>query len=200
MRKSILLLSIALWLGWSPAARAQLSGQFVGAVTDPSGSAVPEAKITVIEMATGFSRSVTAGAEGFYSVPSLRPAVYKITVAAPGFRTSAQEGITLEADQSATVNFKLILGAVTETVSITASAVQVDTSTGTIKQVIDSARIVFQLLQPLQLQQPEQLGKRRRLREYPRRRRSAHRPTGSQAASFLVRTPQWAAVACLRIL
>jgi len=141
MKKSILLLSIAL-LGWSPAARAQLSGQFVGAVTDPSGSAVPEAKITVIEMATGFSRSVTAGAEGFYSVPSLRPAVYKITVEAPGFRTSAQEGITLEADQSATVNFKLILGAVTETVSITASAVQVDTSTGTIKQVIDSARIV----------------------------------------------------------
>ncbi len=142
MRKSILLLSIALLLGWSPAARAQLSGQFVGAVTDPSGSAVPEAKITVIELATGFSRSVTAGAEGFYSVPSLRPAVYKITVEAPGFRTSAQEGITLEADQSATVNFKLILGAVTETVSITASAVQVDTSTGTIKQVIDSARIV----------------------------------------------------------
>ena len=107
MKKNILILIFALLS--STTARAQLSGQFVGSVTDPSGSAVPEAKVTVIEVATGFSRSVVAGVEGFYSVPSLRPAVYKITVEAPGFHTSAQDGITLEADQSATVNFKLVL-------------------------------------------------------------------------------------------
>ena len=96
----------------------------------------------MIEAGTGFSRSVNTGAEGFYTVPALRPAVYKITVEAPGFRTSIENGVTLEAEQSATVNFTLTLGSVTDTVSVTASAAQVNTSTGTLKQVVDSARIV----------------------------------------------------------
>src|SRR5262244_1817869 len=137
-RLSYALLSLAL----CGAAKGQLTGEFVGTVTDPSGSAVAGAKVTVTETATQFSRSVQTGVEGFYSAPSLRPALYRISVEAPGFRTVMQDGVTLAADQKQTVNFTLELGAVTETVSITAAAVQVDTTTGTIRQVVDSARIV----------------------------------------------------------
>ncbi|MDQ6699145.1 MAG: carboxypeptidase regulatory-like domain-containing protein, partial [Acidobacteriota bacterium] len=121
---------------------AQGLAQLVGSITDPSGSAVPGANVTVTEVATGSTRSVVSGGEGFYAVPSLRPAVYKVTVEAPGFRAMTEQGLKLEADQAATVNFKLQLGAITETVSITANAAQVDVSTGTIKQVVDGARIV----------------------------------------------------------
>jgi hypothetical protein len=129
-------------LVWASTARAQVTGQFAGAVTDPTGSAVPGAKITVTEVATGFTRSVTTGSEGFYTIPSLRPTVYRITVSAAGFSSLMQDGVTLAADQRATVNFKLELGAVTESINITATAVQVDTTSGAIRQVVDSERIL----------------------------------------------------------
>src|ERR1700731_2779042 len=88
--------------GWSSALRAQSSGEFVGTVTDPSGAPVAGARVTTTETATGLQRTTVTGAEGFYTVPSLRPASYKISVEAPGFRTSVEPGITLEADQKAT--------------------------------------------------------------------------------------------------
>ena len=97
MRKLSLVLGVLL-CSYS-AINAQSSGEFVGSVIDPSGSPVPGAKITVTEMATDLSRIAISGGEGFYSIPALRPALYRITVEAPGFRTSAQEGIRLEAEQ-----------------------------------------------------------------------------------------------------
>ena len=122
--------------------RAQNTGELLGAVTDATGAVVTGAKVTVTETATGLTRSVNTGSDGFYTVSSLRPTVYKITVEAPGFRTITQEELTLQADQRATVNFKLELGAVTEKVEVRASTVQVDTVTGTIRQVVDTARIL----------------------------------------------------------
>src|SRR5262249_47561837 len=115
-----------------------------GTVSDPSGAPVPGAKVTVTETATGLSRSTVTGAEGFYTLPALRPALYRTTVEAAGFHTAALAEIRLEADQKATPNFKLELGAVTETVTVdgTGGALQVDTVTGTIRQVVDNERIL----------------------------------------------------------
>src|SRR5579862_5882255 len=121
---------------------AQGSGEFVGTVSDPAGSVISGAKVTVIEVGTGFSRSVDTNSEGSYTVPSLRPSDYILRVEAPGFRAYTQTGITLRADQSATVNIKLELGATSESIQIVANSVQVDTSTSTIKQVVDEERIV----------------------------------------------------------
>lgn len=114
----------------------------MGSVTDPSGGAIGSAKVTVTEAATGFSRSTNTSLEGFYRFPSLRPAVYNLTVEAPGFRTYTQSGITLLADQTATVNVSLDLGATTETVSVVGESVQVDTATATIQQVVEEKRII----------------------------------------------------------
>lgn len=139
--RQVLLLSIVA-LGWSSAMRAQSSAEFIGTVTDPSGAPVAGAKVTTTEAATGLQRTATTSGEGFYTLPSMRPAAYKMSVESPGFRTSIESGVTLEADQKATVNFKLELGAVSETVSVQASTSQVDTSTGTIRQVVDTSRIV----------------------------------------------------------
>ncbi len=123
-------------------AHAQGLGQFVGIVTDPSGSAIPLAKITATEAGTGFTRSVMTNNEGYYVIPSLRPSTYNLMVEATGFRSYYQEGVTLGADQKATVNVKLEVGAVTETVKVTGSAAQVDTSTATMKQVVDQHQII----------------------------------------------------------
>lgn len=121
---------------------AQTTSAIQGIVTDASGAAIANARVSVTEIATGLNREVTTGPDGLYSVPTLRPTVYKTSVTASGFRTFTQDNITLQSDQIATVNFKLEVGAVNESIEVRATAVQVDTATGTISQVIDTARIL----------------------------------------------------------
>jgi hypothetical protein len=121
---------------------AQGLGEFVGTVNDPSGAIIAGAKVTATEVGTGFVRSVNTSVEGFYTIQSLRPSNYTLTVEAPGFRAFSQTGLTLGADQSATVNVKLEVGATTESIQIVANSVQVDTSTSTIRQVVDESRLV----------------------------------------------------------
>jgi Carboxypeptidase regulatory-like domain/TonB-dependent Receptor Plug Domain len=128
---------------WLSLANAQNVSGFIGTVTDPSGAPVPGAKITVTERATQLSRSTVSSSEGFYTIPALRPALYRTTVEAAGFRSMAIEEIRLEADQKATVNFKLELGALAESVVVTGTGVlQVDTVTATLRQVVDNERIL----------------------------------------------------------
>ncbi|MEO8594071.1 MAG: carboxypeptidase regulatory-like domain-containing protein [Candidatus Solibacter sp.] len=112
-----------------------------GTVSDASGAIVPNAKVTAIEVETGLTRSTITNTDGLFTVGSLRPAKYTLTVESPGFRAFSQTGITLETDQAATINVKLEIGAATEQVTVEASPAQVDTTTPTLKQVIDSARI-----------------------------------------------------------
>src|SRR5690242_7943179 len=134
--------TIVFCLAFSALLQAQGLGEFVGTVTDPSGAVVAGAKVTAAEAGTGFSRSVITSNEGFYAIPSLRPAHYNLSVQAEGFRNFSQTGIQLQADQSATINVKLDLGATTETVSIVAEAAQVDTTTSTLRQVMDGEKMM----------------------------------------------------------
>lgn len=140
--KHRLYLPVFAFLACSLAANAQNTSAIQGLVTDASNAAVAGAKVTVTEIATGLNREVTTGSDGLYSVPTLRPTVYKVSVEATGFRTLTQDNITVQSDQIATLNFKLEVGALTESVVVTATAAQVDTATGTISQVIDTARIL----------------------------------------------------------
>src|ERR1035438_4970987 len=113
-----------------------------GRVTDPSDSVVAGAVVTVTEVETSVQRTTVANADGLYTVSGLRPTTYTIKVEARGFRTVARTGITLLANDVATVNLKLELGATSDTVTVEAAASQVDTSTASLRQVVDSARII----------------------------------------------------------
>ena len=113
-----------------------------GIVTDPTGAIVPNATINVVEVDTGLSRSTVTNTEGVYNLSSLRPTTYMLTVDAAGFRQTKQSGILLQANASVTINVKLEVGEATQTVNVEASAKQVDTSTATVTQVVDSTRIV----------------------------------------------------------
>jgi hypothetical protein len=129
-------------LTFSAAAWAQGLSTINGSVADPSGSLIPAAKITVIEVETSLPRKAVTNSEGNFIISSLRPTRYRMIVEAPGFRTFNQTGITLLADDSITFSVKLELGSTTEVVNVEASAVQVDTTTGTLRQVVDSGRMV----------------------------------------------------------
>jgi hypothetical protein len=121
---------------------AQGLGSVAGRVTDPSGAAVASAKVIATQEGTGYSRTAVTDTEGLYVIPSLQPATYNLTVGAKGFNTSKETGIALLADQTLTVNFVLKLGMATEVVMVSGTALQVDTSTSTLKQVIEQQRLV----------------------------------------------------------
>jgi hypothetical protein len=139
--KSKLGLALFGLLVMSAVSHAQGFGSIVGTVTDPSGAVIVSARIKVTEQGTGFSRTAATDSQGYYVLSSLRPAPYDLSVEAPGFRTANEKGITLLADQTLTVNVKLQLGAATEVVTVEGGDIQVDTSTSTLKQVIELSRI-----------------------------------------------------------
>ena len=105
---------VLIGLTFSVAAWAQGLSTINGSVADPSGSVIPAAKITVIEVETSLPRKAVTNAEGNFVISSLRPTHYRMIVEAPGFRTFNQTGITLLADDSITFNVKLELGSTTE--------------------------------------------------------------------------------------
>lgn len=123
------------------AAFAQSAGSIVGTVTDPSGAVIPICKITVTETETKLTREATCSEQGYYVVPSVRPTAYSITVEAKGFRTFTQKDISLAANQTLTVDVSLKVGETSDAIVVEAVAAQVNTTTATIGEVVDEARI-----------------------------------------------------------
>jgi len=140
MKKQVFFLLFFLAL-FSAVSFAQGLGSIVGTVSDPSGAILSGAKITATETGTGIARSTVTDAQGYYVIPSVKPADYNITVESQGFRTEKQQ-VSVLADQSLTVNVHLQLGAPTEIVEVTGTDLQVDTTTSTVKQVIEERRMV----------------------------------------------------------
>jgi len=120
---------------------AQGYGTISGTVTDPSGAVVTGATVIATEVQTGNTTTADSGRDGRFVFSSLLPSGYSLSVTAAGFEHYAQKGIVLEADQALTVNITLKVGAQTQTVSVSADAQQVDTTTGTLSQVIDQAAV-----------------------------------------------------------
>jgi hypothetical protein len=121
---------------------AQGYGTISGTVSDPSGAVIPSATVTATQTLTGAAIVVKSGGDGIYVFPTLLPSNYSISVKASGFEGYNQTGIVLEADQALTVNVHMTVGAATQTVSVSGDAPQVDTTTGTLSQVIDESRVV----------------------------------------------------------
>ena len=97
-------------------------GSIVGTVTDSSGAALPHAKITIRDVGKGVSYNATTNDTGNYSQTHLIVGQYEVRIEATGFTTFVQPNISVEADAVATVNARLSVGSVGETVSVTAEA------------------------------------------------------------------------------
>ena len=134
-------LSCSLWVVPGRQARAQGVGRISGIVTDSMGAAVPGATMTARNTGTGALRTVRSDSSGGYVFPSLLPATYTLSASAPGLATFNQPNVVLEADQALTLNFSLKVGPASETVTVTEAPPQVDTTTGTLGQVIDTERV-----------------------------------------------------------
>jgi len=128
MRKAIQFLMLMLGITISLIAQTT-SAQIDGIVVDPSASVVVGAKVTVQNQATLESRTVTTNETGVFVFPALVPGTYTIKVEATGFKTVEQSGIVLTANERRSVgSIRLTIGTTTESVTVEAQAVQVQTA------------------------------------------------------------------------
>lgn len=103
--------------------RATLSGS----VTDSTGSIVPGAKVTAVQTSTNSTFATVSTSTGSFTIVSLPPGVYNVRVEQDGFKTFIASGITLTAGGATSVTAALQLGAISESIEVEASTIQVQT-------------------------------------------------------------------------
>ncbi len=122
------LLAVALLLLSSPAGlRAQALSGINGTVTDPSGVAIPDAKVTITNNDTGVTRTATTSSAGTYYITDLIPGPYTVKIEKPGFKSFVQNSVVVQAGTQSSANASLVLGNVAETIEVTASEISLQT-------------------------------------------------------------------------
>ncbi len=116
------LLGVFLWAGTSVTFAQDTNASLSGTVADPSGAAVPGAKLTLTNEATGFQSEFVSDGTGGYSFRNLTPGKYDLNASAPGFKTQDQKGIELAVNQAARVDIHLPVGQTGETVTVVGDA------------------------------------------------------------------------------
>jgi hypothetical protein len=143
MRKTFeWILLLALWLAPASPSFAQTFGQITGVVTDASGAILVGAAVTVTSTQTGFTRTVQTNTTGSYVFPTLLPGIYNVRVEVQGFQTKVNNGVELQVQQTARLDFSLELGSVEVAVEVTGSAPMINTSDATVGTVIENRQIV----------------------------------------------------------
>jgi hypothetical protein len=120
---------------------AQSTGALSGTVTDPSGAVVPRAQVAVHSLSTGIDRVVFSDPAGNFSIPSLQPGDYSVSVQASGFAPYKLASVTLQVAQTVTANVKLGLPSAGEIVQVQGVAPILDAQTITVGQVIDQKTV-----------------------------------------------------------
>ena len=111
-------------------------GSITGTVADPSGSAVPNAAVTVTNDAKGTTRKETTGSTGVFNVPNLDVGTYRLAITATGFETYERAGLDLTAHQVINLNVALVLGSTATVVNVVAASPIIDTSNATLSSVV----------------------------------------------------------------
>lgn len=124
-----------------PLSAQKFTGTITGIVTDPSGAVVAGAEVTVTNPATGAVRTVKTSDHGEYSFPELPASNYDLTVTAANFKEHVTKAIELNVSSITTVNVVMALGGATEQVVVEANAVQVETATGTVGNVVEGNEV-----------------------------------------------------------
>ncbi|MEO7144931.1 MAG: carboxypeptidase regulatory-like domain-containing protein [Bryobacteraceae bacterium] len=141
IRKSQLSLAVVIVLLLSAGTASAQTASLTGRITDPGGAVVPGAAIGVQSLNTGVSNTTRSNADGYYSVNALPPGKYDITVSKDGFAPIKQAGLVLEVQQVARLDFALQVGAVSQSVEVSAQSVILDSQTATTGQVVESRQV-----------------------------------------------------------
>ena len=117
-------------------ASAQENAELTGTVTDPSGAVIPNAKVTITDIGTGQSRTVTSNGAGLFDFSSLNHGTYNMKVEADGFNNFQTSNIVLNVAQTVQENAVLQVGAGSQTVTVEADALHLQTETNEVSSLI----------------------------------------------------------------
>jgi hypothetical protein len=124
-----------------PLLHAQDTATIVGTVSDQSGAFVAGAKVTLVNQATQFTRSVETSASGQYVASSIPTGSYVIAVANAGFKQLKRTGVELTAASTITVDLQLSMGAETQTVAVFGTAPLLQAQTADVSALVDSRQM-----------------------------------------------------------
>src|ERR1700682_5311221 len=136
-RRAFVLCCLISAAAWSQEFRATITGR----VVDVQNAVVAGAKITITLVATGSKSETTSGSDGSYTVPFLPPGLYRVEAQGSGFKRYVRDGLDVNAGERIGLDIRLELGQLTESVTVTAEAPMLDTSSATTGQVISSNQV-----------------------------------------------------------
>jgi hypothetical protein len=108
------------------------TGSIGGVVVDPAGAVVPGAEITIRQPARNLKFRAVTNDSGVFLVPFLQPDTYEVTASAKGFREAVSRGIEVRISQPVQIEFRLIVGDISERIEVSADAVQLNTTSSEI--------------------------------------------------------------------
>jgi hypothetical protein len=112
-----------------------------GSVADPQGAAIAAAKVSLMNQATGVGRATVTNPAGEYSFSSIDPATYTVVAEAPGFKRLQRNQVVVGTQEFVTLDLKMELGSVNESVMVTAEVPLIETSNASEGQVINSQQL-----------------------------------------------------------
>ena len=122
--------------------RADVTGSILGVVKDPSGGALQGAAIKATNVGTGLTQSTQSDATGQYQILALPAGNYRLEASFPGFQDFVSSGIDLTVNQQRRVDVVLQVGSQQQRVEVVASAVQVETTSTQLGQVVEQKQLV----------------------------------------------------------
>ncbi len=117
------------------------TGVIAGSVRDSQGAGVASASITFVEIDTNVTTKTQSDGTGDYASPPLRPGNYRVVAGAPGFKTQTRSTITLKVQDRLRMDFDMTVGAVSETMEVTADTPTIQTDTSSLGQVVMGTQI-----------------------------------------------------------
>ena len=136
------LLAVAIFVvGTAPLVAQLPTATILGVVRDSDRAVLPGATVPVRNTDTGLTRTVPTDGDGSYRAAALPVGPYEIRVELQGFRTAIRSGVRMVVGQEATLDFTLELGAIEETVTVTADVALVETTTSSLGAVVTEREI-----------------------------------------------------------
>ena len=140
-RRLLLLIVFALAMIVAPSARSQENATITGTVTDPSGAAVPNVAINLANQATGQVRQTISNSDGIYSFGNVGVGHFTLSASSAGFQKFTRTDIVVNTAQTLKEDLGLAVGSEGQTITVQANALQVQTETSELSNLISGAQV-----------------------------------------------------------